>query len=317
MRVGLMVEGQEGLTWDRWFRLAEAAERLGYESLVRSDHLTSLGGDPRRPSLETWTSLTALATRTHRIRFGPLVSPLTFYHPAILAKMAAAVDGLSGGRLDLGIGAGWNVPEHATFGLPFPPTRERLDRLEGAARVIRALESGQPVTLAQPYFPLEAAQSHPRPPRGRFRLVVGGRGEKRLLRIVAEVADEWNVTRVTLDEYSVKRRALAEHCAALGRDSKTIGRSLMIPLAIGRDTAEVARRIAAARATFPALPADEPAWQAQSFLAGGPDRVLEDLRRWEAVGVERVLLQMLDLEDLGAVELFARQVLPRLAGGSG
>src|SRR5881296_2080870 len=136
MKVGIMIEGQEGLTWERWFRLAQTAEDMGFESLCRSDHLTGLGGVSKRPALETWTSLTALALRTKRIRFGAMVSPLTFYHPAILAKMAAAVDNLSGGRLDLGIGAGWNVPEHATFGLPFPSTRERLDRLECAARVI-------------------------------------------------------------------------------------------------------------------------------------------------------------------------------------
>jgi len=317
MRVGLMIEGQEGLTWDRWFRLADAAEALGYESLMRSDHLTSLAGDSRRPSLETWTSLAVLATRTRRIRFGPLVSPLTFYHPALLAKMAAAVDGLSGGRLDLGLGAGWNVPEHAAFGIPFPSMRERLDRLECGGRVIRALERGEPVTLAQPYFPLEAAQIQPRPPRGRFRLVIGGRGEKRTLRIVAELADEWNVTRVSLDEYPAKRRALAEHCAALGRDPKAIARSLMVPLAIGRDSAEVERRITAARAVSPALPADEPGWRAQGFLAGAPGRVLDELRRWEAAGVERVLLQMLDQEDVEALALFAREVLPLLSRGSG
>jgi alkanesulfonate monooxygenase SsuD/methylene tetrahydromethanopterin reductase-like flavin-dependent oxidoreductase (luciferase family) len=142
-----MIEGQEGLTWERWFRLADAAERLGFESLVRSDHLTGLMGDPGRPSLETWTSLAALATRTRRIRFGPLVSPLTFYHPALLAKMAAALDHLSGGRFDLGIGAGWNEHEHAMFGVRFPSLKERLDRLECGARVIRALDSGDPVTL--------------------------------------------------------------------------------------------------------------------------------------------------------------------------
>src|SRR6266508_2842534 len=121
MKVGIMIEGQEGLTWARWFRLADAAERLGYESLCRSDHLTGLGGESRRPALETWSSLTALATRTTRIRFGPMVSPLTFYHPALLAKIAAAVDTLSGGRLDLGLGAGWNEHEHRIFFLPIPP----------------------------------------------------------------------------------------------------------------------------------------------------------------------------------------------------
>jgi F420-dependent oxidoreductase-like protein len=312
MHVGIMIEGQEGLTWERWWRLASAAEDLGFESLCRSDHLTGLGGDSKRPSLETWVSLTALASRTRRIRFGPMVSPLTFYHPAILAKMAAAVDTLSGGRFDLGIGAGWNEHEHAMFGIPFPPLKERMDRLECGARAIRALDAGKPVTLAQPYYPLKNAESYPRPAGGRTRLLIGGRGEKRTLRIVAEFADEWNVTRVDAAGYPAKREVLAGHCKAVGRNPESIRRSLMIPLAIGRDTAEVARRVAAARAVFPALPDGEAAWRAVGFLAGPPAQVLADLDRWKAAGMQRVLLQMLDQEDIGALELFARDVLPRL-----
>jgi len=312
MRVGIMIEGQEGLTWERWWRLAQAAEDLGYESLCRSDHLTGLGGESRRPSLETWVSLTALATHTRRIRFGPMVSPLTFYHPAILAKMAAAIDALAGGRFDLGIGAGWNEHEHATFGIPFPPLKERMDRLECGARVIRALEAPEPVTLDQPYYPLKKAESYPRPPGGRLRLVIGGRGEKRTLRMVAEFADEWNVTRLDVEGYRAKRQVLAEHCRAVKRDPEAIARSLMIPLAIGRDAAEVARRVANARAIFPALPDSEAAWRSAGFLAGSPAQVVEDLERWEGAGLQRVLLQMLDQEDIGALELFAREVLPRV-----
>jgi len=312
MRVGIMIEGQEGLTWERWWRLAQAAEDLGYESLCRSDHLTGLGGESRRPSLETWASLTALATRTRRIRFGPMVSPLTFYHPAILAKTAAAIDALSGGRFDLGIGAGWNEHEHSMYGVPFPPLKERMDRLECGARVIRALEAPEPITLDQPYYPLKKAESYPRPPKGRLRLVVGGRGEKRTLRIVAEVADEWNVTRLDVEGYRAKRQVLAEHCRAVKRDPETIARSLMIPLAIGRDSAEVDRRVAKARAVFPALPDGQAAWRAAGFLAGPPAQVIEDLRRWDGAGMQRVLLQMLDQEDIGALELFAREVLTKV-----
>ena len=312
MRVGIMIEGQEGLTWERWWRLAQAAEDLGYESLCRSDHLTGLGGESRRPSLETWVSLTALATRTRRIRFGPMVSPLTFYHPAILAKMAAAIDNLAGGRFDLGIGAGWNEHEHTMYGVPFPPLKERLDRLECGARVIRALEAPEPVTLDQPYYPLKKAESYPRPPRGRLRVVIGGRGEKRTLRIVAELADEWDVTRLDVEGYRAKRQVLAEHCRAVKRDPDTIARSLMVPLAIGRDAAEVARRVGNARAVFPALPDGETAWRAAGFLAGTPTQVVEDLQRWDGVGMQRVLLQMLDQEDIDALELFARDVLPKV-----
>jgi alkanesulfonate monooxygenase SsuD/methylene tetrahydromethanopterin reductase-like flavin-dependent oxidoreductase (luciferase family) len=312
MRVGIMIEGQEGLTWERWLALVHAAEDLGYESLCRSDHLTGLAGESRRPSLDTWTSLTVLATRSRRIRFGPMVSPLTFYHPALLAKMASALDTLSQGRLDLGIGAGWNEHEHAMFGIAMPPLRERLDRLECGARHIRALGAGQPVTLDQPYYPLRKAESYPLPSHGRLRLVVGGRGEKRTLRIVAEFADEWNATRLDVPGFAHKRQVLAEHCRAFNRDPEAIARSLMVPVAIGRDRAEVARRIAAARASFPALPADEAAWRAASFLAGSAEDILAALAEWEAAGLQRVLLQTLDQEDIAGLELFARTVLPNL-----
>jgi len=312
MKVGIMIEGQEGLTWERWFRLAQAAEDLGYESLCRSDHLTGLGGASKRPSLETWTSLTALALRTKRIRFGPMVSPVTFYHPVLLAKMAAAVDTLSGGRLDLGLGAGWNEHEHRMFGVPFLTLKERLDRLEAGARLIRSLEKGQPVTLKQPHFPLEKAESFPLPATGRYRIVIGGRGEKRTLKIVAEFADEWNVTRVDIPGFVQKRSVLAEHCRAFARDPEVIARSLMIPCAIGRDSAEVTKRIAGMRAIFPALPADEAAWHAVSFLAGSPERVVADLTAWKQAGLQRVLLQSLDQEDIPGLELFAREVMPRL-----
>lgn len=313
MRVGIMIEGQEGLTWERWLRLGQAAEDFGFESLCRSDHLTGLWGESKRPSLETWTSLTVLAMRTWLIRFGPMVSPLTFYHPALLAKMATALDILSGGRVDLGLGAGWNEHEHRMFGVPMPPMKERLDRLEGAARHIRALGAGQPVTLDQPYYPLHKAESYPLPTHGRLRMVIGGRGEKRTLKIAAEFADEWNVTRVDLAGFKRKREVLARHCKALGRDPETITRSLMVPMAIGRDRAEVARRIAAARVTFPQLPAGEAAWREASFLAGSPEDIGTALLGWEEAGVQRVLLQVLDQQDLDALETFARRVLPRLS----
>jgi len=313
MRVGIMIEGQEGLTWERWLALVHAAEDLGYESLCRSDHLTGLTGDSRRPSLETWTSLTVLATRTLRIRFGPMVSPITFYHPALLAKMAVALDTLSLGRLDLGIGAGWNEHEHAMFGIPLPPIGERLDRVECAAAHIRALGAGQPVTLNQRYYPLRRAESYPLPSHGRLRLVVGGRGEKRTLRIAAEFADEWNVTRVDVAGFKHKRQVLAEHCRVFKRDPETITRSLMVPMAIGRDRARVALRIAVARAIFPGLPDDDVAWRAASFLAGSPEDILEGLRSWDEAGVQRVLLQMLDQEDIAALELFAQTVLPNVS----
>jgi alkanesulfonate monooxygenase SsuD/methylene tetrahydromethanopterin reductase-like flavin-dependent oxidoreductase (luciferase family) len=310
LELAVMIEGQEGLTWERWQRLARAAEDGGFGGLYRSDHLTGLFGHPTRPALETWASLAWLGTATRRIRFGPVVSPMTFYQPAFLAKAAAAIDRLAGGRLDLGVGAGWNEMEHRMFGIPFPPLRERMDRLECGARAIRALWRGAPVTLPQPYYPLVEAQSFPTPAGAR--LIVGGRGERRTLRVAAELADEWNVTRVTLDEYPRKLEVLAGHCRAVGRDPASIRRSLMAPIVIGRTRADVAARLARGREWFPRVPDSEVEWRAQSFLFGSVDEVVRDLLRWHDLGIQRVLLQCLDLDDVAALELVAGEVLPAL-----
>jgi alkanesulfonate monooxygenase SsuD/methylene tetrahydromethanopterin reductase-like flavin-dependent oxidoreductase (luciferase family) len=306
----VMIEGQEGLTWARWRRLAHAAEELGFAGLHRSDHLTGLFGDATRPCLETWASLAWLATATRRIRFGPIVCPTTFYQPALLAKRAAAIDELAGGRLDLGVGAGWNEMEHRMFGVPFPPLRERMDRFECSVRAIRALWRGGPVTLEQPYHPLAQAQSYPLPVGAA--LVVGGRGERRTMRVAAELADEWNVTRVTFEDYPRKLDVLAAHCRAAGRDPASIRLSVMVPIVVGRTRAEVGARLARGRTWFPRVPETEAEWRAQSFLFGSPEEVVRDLLRWRALGVDRVMLQCLDPDDLDALELIAREVLPAL-----
>ena len=307
-----MIEGQEGLTWPRWQRLAKTVEDAGYESLFRSDHLTGLFGNAERASLDTWASLTWLASGTTRLRFGPMVCPLTFYHPALLAKRAAAVADLAGGRLDLGIGAGWHEGEHVMYGVAFPGLKERLDRLDCGARAITALWAGKKVTLEQPYYPLREAESYPLPPRGRVPLVIGGRGEKRTLAIVAEHADEWNVTRVTFDEYTAKRAVLERHCGAIKRDAATIARSLMVPIIYGRTEAEAEARRVRAKTIFPRLPDDAAAWRAAGFLYGSAEDVVRDLKRWQSLGIHRVLLQLLDMEDLPAIESIAKDIIPAL-----
>lgn len=304
----VMIEAQEGLTWERWQAPGRTTEDAGYAGLFRSDHLTGLAGDPRQPSLDAWASLTWLASHTRRIRFGPMVCPLTFYHPALLAKRAAAVSALSGGRLDFGIGAGWHEGEHAMFGIPFPSLKERLDRLECGARVIRALGHGQPITLEQAHYPLREAQSFPLPPGGAVPLIVGGRGERRTLRVVAEHADEWNVTRVTPEEYATKCRVLDQHCQAVGRDPKTIRRSLMVPIVTGRRPAEVTTRLHRARTILPRLPEDAAGWRDAAFLYGNLDEVRDGLACWEAAGIQRFMLQVLDMTDLDMIALIGREL---------
>ena len=170
---------------------------------------------------------------------------------------------------------------------------------------------GTPVTLDQPYAPLVEAQSFPLPTG--VRLIVGGRGERRTMRVAAELADEWNVTRVTFDEYPRKLEVLAGHCRAVGRDPATIQLSLMVPIVVGRTRAEVLARLARGREWFPRVPEHEAEWRAQSFLFGSVDEVVRDLRRWHGLGVRRVMMQCLDIDDLAAIELIAREVIPAVA----
>jgi F420-dependent oxidoreductase-like protein len=312
MRIGVMIEAQEGLTWERWFRLAERVESLGLDSLWRSDHFFSLSGHHDRPALECWTSLTALAQRTKRIRFGPLVSPMTFRHPALLARMAAAVDGLSDGRLVLGVGAGWTEAEHAAFGINLPPLKERFDRLEEGIAVIKALWTGRPVDLDGRYYPLHGASALPRPlQRPAPPILSGGDGEVRLLRIVAQHADEWNSHAPGPDAYRAKLARLEEHCRAVGRDPHAIHRSWMGGVLIGRDPAEVAEKgrwfqsFIGSLAGVPAAQVGE-MLRERHWLVGTPDQVAAQLAAWSAVGVERVMLQWYNLEDLDGLSLLTR-----------
>jgi F420-dependent oxidoreductase-like protein len=313
--IGIMIEGQEDLTWERFFRLAQAVEDLGFESLFRSDHLTALDPFPTRRSLELWSSLTALALRTQRIRFGPLVCSLTFCHPSLLAKKAAAIDVLSGGRFELGLGAGWYKGEHRMFGLPYPPYQTRLDLLDEGARVIKALWAGQPATWVGKHFRLEAAETHPSPMQNPLPLILGGKNEQRTLRIVAEHATEWNCTYIGVEGFRHKSLVLDGHCAALGRDPRSLRRSLMTPFVIGKDDAAVQRRVDAQRAMFPGLPATWADWRAAGFIGGSPGQIVEQLKAFEGAGVARFMLQQNDLDDLAALELLASEVLPHFVDG--
>jgi len=299
-----MIEGQEGLTWDRWFRIAEQVEAVGLDSLWRSDHFFSTIARGERPSLEAWVSLAALAQRTSRIAFGSLVSPMTFRHPALLARMAAAVDVLSQGRLVLGVGAGWNEAEHAAFGIPLPPWKERMDRLEEGIAVIRALWQGGPVDRPGRYYPLRQATALPRPlQQPGPPLLVGGDGEVRLLRIVAQHADEWNSHVSGPQAYRSKRARLEAHCRSVSRDPDEIHRSWMGGVVIGRDRGEVEAKARWHKAFFPSLagvPDDRVSTRLKDrgWLVGTPDDVAAQLDAWQAAGVQRVMLQYFDLDDL-------------------
>jgi alkanesulfonate monooxygenase SsuD/methylene tetrahydromethanopterin reductase-like flavin-dependent oxidoreductase (luciferase family) len=301
--IALMLEGQEDLTWERWFRFADAAEEFGFEGLFRSDHLTGLNGDSHREALALWPSLTTLAQRTDRIRFGPLVCSITFRHPAMVAKMAASVDVLSGGRLDLGLGAGWHAGEHRMFAIPYPKYSERLQRLDEGASVITALWSGQPATT-QGHYPLLEAENHPQPTHPEPTLIMGGKGE-RTLQIVARHASEWNSSYSPLQLFIDKSAELDGVCETIGRDPGTLRRSMMLPFAIGRDSAAVQKHIDAHRVTFTDLPATADEWAENGFIVGSPDQVVDQLGTRVGAGATRFMLQQNALDDLDSVELLA------------
>lgn len=316
MKLGILIEGQEDLTWGRWRHLGATVERLGFESLWRSDHFIS-NIDPGRESLETWVSLAVTAAETTRIRFGPLVCPMSFRHPALLARMAAGVDLLSGGRLTLGLGAGWNQAEHHAFGLFFPPPKERLDRLEEGIEIIRRLLGEGPSFFAGKHFQLAGADPRPKP-AGHLPLLIGGGGEDRTLRLVARYADEWDLPGgLTPVAYRAKCERLAEHCRAIGRDPREILHSVSTAYLIGRDEVELGQRARALQQLLPSLAGlDTPGvlahLRASGWRVGSPAELIVDLRALAAAGADRIVLQHNDQGDDEALELLAKEVLPAI-----
>jgi F420-dependent oxidoreductase-like protein len=314
---GILVESEENLTWERWHRLFMAAEALGFESIWLSDHFES-PHHRSREALETWTALTVAAARTRNIRFGPLVTPITFRHPALLARMATALDWLGGGRLVLGLGAGWNDVEHAAFGLDFPPTAERMDRLEEGIQVILRLWNEGRAVFRGRYYQLDGAEAHPKPLTGRVPILLGGGGERRTLPLVARYADEWDVPGgLSPDALRAKNARLDELCRAIGRDPTTVLRSTSTAYLVYRDERELQRRIDALRGIYPevaGLRAEDvpPLLESWNWRIGAPDRLAAEFRALAEAGAERIILQHSNPEDLEALEILAREVIPMI-----
>jgi len=317
MDLGVMIEGQEGLNWDRWRRIIRATEDLGFESLFRSDHFFSLSGPHDRDALETFLSFVLVAEESKRIRFGPLVASMTFRHPSLVARMAAQIDALSGGRFILGMGAGWNVPEHEAFGLPFPPVRERMDRLEEGIQIVRALWGDGPVSFEGRYYQLKDAECFPKPAQFPAPILVGGSGEKRTLRIVAKYADEWNAVGQTLEGYRHKDEVLLGHCEAVGRDPGTIRRSMMCGFVIGSDEAGVHAHLGRIAEALPMLGRGSPdevleGVRNRGWLVGTPSEVVEQIGQREEAGIQRIMMQHHAQADFETLELIAKDVLPQV-----
>ncbi len=296
-----MIEGQNGLNWQRWQRVVRAAETLGFAGLYRSDHFTN-ANPPDLDSLELWVSLTWLASHTERIEFGPLVSPMSFRHPAFTARWASQVDDLSGGRLTLGVGAGWQVREHRAFGFDLLDLPDRFARFaEGLEVIHRLLRSEQPVTFQGRYFRLEEAVLLPRPQRlPGPPLLIGGNGPQRTLPLVARYADEWNAVYLPATRFAELNRQLDSLLAAQGRAPTAVRRSLMTGLVFGRDEDELAAKLQGR---------DAAELRQRGVIVGAPAAVRAQLAELASVGVQRVMLQWLDLDDLTGLEALAAAVL--------
>ena len=304
MEIAIMIEGQNGLTWPRWQRIATAVEELGFVGLYRSDHYTN-AGPPDIESLELWVSLTWLASHTQRIEFGPLVTPVSFRQPTMTARMAVAVDDLSGGRLTLGLGAGWQEREHINYGWDLLPVPQRFARFEEGVRIIRhLLRQDEPLNFDGEYYRLHDAVLLPRPERpGGPPILIGGGGPRRSLPMAARYADEWNAVYKNPAQYAELNGILDDLLVAEGREPGSVKRSLMTGIFFGRDEAEVAHKLAGRKLSVAEM-------HERGAAAGTAGRVRDQFAAWSEAGVQRVMLQWLDLDDLAGLEAFAAAVLP-------
>lgn len=306
MDVGLMVEGQHGLNWENWRRILALAERLGFPTVFRSDHFFMLPTH-QQDSLDPYLSFTLAAAETERIRFGPLVTPITFRHPANLGRMAAQIDLLSGGRFVMGVGAGWNAAEHAAYGLDFPPTRERFDRLTEAIGVMRALWGEGPASFEGERYRLDGADCLPKPAAGRPPILIGGAGEKRTLRLVAEFADEWNTPAMPLDDYRRKCETLERHCEAVGRDPAGIKRSMMSFGLVGPNEAAIER----VRDVLEGKGLGRGGAGPAATVGGTTGEVIDTLGRLAELGLDEIEFQHFDFDSADVPEYLAAEVAGR------
>lgn len=307
MRLCLMIEGQEGVSWPQWVALARACEQAGLEGLFRSDHYLSVAGDRARESHDALATLAALAALTERIRLGTLVSPATFRHPSVTAKSVATLDHVSNGRVELGLGAGWNEPEHAAYGFPFPPLGVRMEMLAEQLEIVRRLWTEEEVSFAGRHYRLDACPGLPKPVQVPHPpIIVGGSAGPRSLRLAVSFADEYNTLLASVDDCRERKQRLVDACSAEGRAPETLPLSLMATCVVGRDRAEVVGRGHAVLSAWGVGDQDLDAAlaeRAHRWIAGTPDEVIERLEALADAGVERVYLQQLLPDDLDMVGL--------------
>ncbi len=309
MRLRIFVEPQQGASYEQQLRMAQAAESAGFDAFFRSDHFLTMGGDGLPGPTDAWVTLGAIARETDRIRLGTLVTSATFRLPGLLAVQVAQVDDMSGGRAELGLGAGWFDGEHTAYGVPFPPLGERFERLEEQFAIIRGLWDtpvGETFAFDGRHYQLEDSPALPKPVQQPHPpLIVGGGGAKRTPRLAATYAAEFNLPFSSLADTEAQFARVRAACTDAGRDPGTLRLSAAQTVCCGADDAEVERRAANIGRKADDLRAHG--------VAGTPDEVVARLQAFAGIGAESVYLQVLDLGDLEHITLLSEEVLPRVS----
>ena len=311
MDLRIFTEPQQGATYDDLLGVARVAERQGFDAFFRSDHYLVMGGGDGRPGpTDAWITLAGIARETSTIRLGTLVTAATFRLPGPLAITVAQVDAMSGGRVELGIGAAWYDAEHTAYGIPFPPMGERFERLEEELAIITGLWSapdGVAFSFEGAHYRLEDSPALPKPvQRPGPPIIIGGWGPKRTPRLAATYAAEFNLAFASAEDTAAQFDVVRGACRAVGRDQETLTLSAAQVVCCGRDDAEIARRAAAIGREVGEL--------RMNGLCGRPDEIVEKLGRFAGIGTARMYLQILDLVDLEHVALLGEEVLPQVAG---
>ncbi|MGK5498292.1 LLM class F420-dependent oxidoreductase [Streptomyces sp. URMC 125] len=307
MDLRIFTEPQQGATYDTLLTVAKATEDLGFDAFFRSDHYLKMGDVDGLPGpTDAWITLAGLARETSRIRLGTLMTAATFRLPGVLAIQVAQVDAMSGGRVELGLGAGWFEAEHTAYGIPFP--REKFSRLEEQLEIVTGLwgtEPGKTFTYEGTHYRLTDSPALPKPAQKKVPVLIGGMGAKRTPALAARYADEFNIPFASVEDserqFGRVRAAAEEH----GRRADDLVYSNALVACVGRDDAEVARRAAAIGREVDEL--------RQNGLAGSPAEVVDKIGRYAEIGASRVYLQILDLHDLDHLELISSQVQSQLA----
>jgi F420-dependent oxidoreductase-like protein len=306
MDLRIFVEPQQGASYDTQLAVARTAEDLGFDAFFRSDHYLKMGDVSGEPGpTDSWVTLGALARETSTIRLGTLVTSVTFRHPGPLAVSVAQVDAMSGGRVELGIGAGWYDTEHTAYAIPFPPTGERFERLEDCLAIVTGMwetPAGSTFSYSGKHSSVTDSPALPKPAqRPRPPIIIGGFGPKRTPRLVATHADEYNTPFLQARDIPGMHANIDQACETVGRDPSTVLRSAAVVICCGADEKEIARRAAAIGREVSEL--------RQNAVAGTPAEVLDKLGEYAEVGITRAYLQVLDMTDLDHVRLLGAEVL--------